>query len=301
MHRTDRGWIFSTSNTQDTSCEGDTTSLSIQQSANEPPRLVSVASGAILFDPNPTLASVDLGHVAPIEWKDAGGNSFVGRIFYPPAFDSSRRYPLVIQTHWEQRDPTFFTLDGESAAGYAGQFLAAHGVLVVQIPDISNSFREENEDNLRMMEGIVDTLSVQSHVDTSRMAIQAWSRTGMHVRYQLLHSRYKFVVAAFVDSMRMSYLQWVLGQNAYGGLEQSMFEKFYGVAPVGDDLKAWMPESLEMSMNRVDTAIREMVFQPEEVIICMEAYAAAKKLKKPYELVYLPEASYILGSTIRSY
>jgi dipeptidyl aminopeptidase/acylaminoacyl peptidase len=288
VRNTGGAWRFSKSNHE--SCEGDTSAVSIQQSANEPPRLVS-AKGVTLFDPNPSLSSVELGRVAPIEWKDSTGRTFAGRIFYPPDYDAKRRYPLTIQTHGGG-DPTRFTLDGESAAGYAGQYLASHGILVVQIPEINRTLREENSDNLHMIECLIDTLLAQGHIDTTRMAIQAWSRTGMHVRYLLLHSRYKFVAAAFVDSMRMSYVQWVLGQNAYGGQEQAMFEDFYGVAPVGDGLKAWIPDSLEMSMNHVGTAIREAVFQPEEVIICMEAYAVARKLGRPYELVYLPLASH---------
>src|SRR6185312_11905968 len=83
--------------------ESDTPKLQVQvrQTLNDPPTLVAKLERktAVIWDPNPQLANVQLAAVGIYQWKDSEGRSWRGGLFKPTNYQRGGRYPLVIQTH----------------------------------------------------------------------------------------------------------------------------------------------------------------------------------------------------------
>lgn len=74
--------------------------ICLRETSLEPRHLARIAlgSGRIekLFDPNPQFASLNLGRVERVHWKNQFGVPFYGDVVYPTDFDSHRNFPLVV-------------------------------------------------------------------------------------------------------------------------------------------------------------------------------------------------------------
>ncbi len=269
--------------------------VTIEQGLNAPPRLAvrKVPSGrrALLLDPNPQFRNLRFARVEEMEWKTAGGETYIGGLYYPLDYASGKRYPLIIQTHGWRRGQ--FSVDGPSSAGYAAQILAGKGFFVAQLPDDGRweGTAEEGPRYMAMHEGVVEYLSDRGFIDTTRMAIQGWSRTGYHVRYTLTFSRHRFAAAAIADGMDASYGQYLsflnIGKEAVGA-----YEAMNGSAPFGGGLQNWIDRATGFNLDKVDTPTRLLTFVPSMLLNNWEWFAGLKYLGKPVELVWLRRAAH---------
>lgn len=135
-----------------------------------------------LTDFNAPIAAMDLGRVESVEWKGPDGFTNDGVVTYPPGFDASRTYPLVLYIHGGPR------ASSKAAFSARAQLLAAQGWIVFE-PNYRGS---DNRGNAFMaaiwndagagpgrdvMSG-VEYLKSRGFVDATRMAVSGWSYGG---------------------------------------------------------------------------------------------------------------------------
>jgi len=135
-----------------------------------------------LTDFNAEIAAMALGRVESVEWKGPDGFVNDGVVTYPPGFDPSRTYPLVLYIHGGPR------ASSKTSFSPRAQLLAAQGWIVFE-PNYRGS---DNRGNAFMaaiwndagagpgrdvMSG-VEYLKSRGFVDATRMAVSGWSYGG---------------------------------------------------------------------------------------------------------------------------
>jgi dipeptidyl aminopeptidase/acylaminoacyl peptidase len=265
-----------------------------EQDMNTPPRLVAVnqKSGEkiLLMDLNPDFRGIRFGHVEEIKFKGKDGATAKGGLYLPSDYAQGHRYPLVIQTHgW---DPQEFWIDGYSTAGYAAQALAGKGFVVAQLP-IAKEFAtpKEGPENMAMFEAVIDDLDRRGLIDRDRIGILGFSRTGYDVRYALAFSKYHMAAAVLADAMEAGYYEYIETANLRGGLNQETYELQNGAAPFGEGLKEWLLRNPSFNLDKVSTPIRELTHGAYH-LGAWEWFAGLKRLGKPIELTWLPDAAH---------
>ena len=260
-----------------------------EQDLNTPPHLVVVdhkTGGKSLFlDLNPQFRSLRFGHVEEITWRGTDGTQARAGLYLPPDFVVGQKYPLVIQTHGWSSDQ--FSIDGLSTAGYAAQVLAGKEFVVAQVglaEDLDSTF--EGPRNMAMFEGLIDALDSRRLVDRNRVGLLGWSRTGYHVRYTLAFCNYPVTAAVVVDGMDGGYWQY-LAEGAFAG---NTFEAQNGAAPFGRGLHAWLDHAPSFNLDRVHTPVRLLGFGPYWFDYSWEWFVGLKRLGKPVEMIWIPDA-----------
>src|SRR5262249_2074699 len=92
--------------------KGEHLRLRVVEAQTEAPRLYAAIGTPerVLFDPNPQVPGVTLGSARLYSWRDNNGIAWDGGLILPPGYSSSRRYPVVIQTHGFSKNE--FLIDG---------------------------------------------------------------------------------------------------------------------------------------------------------------------------------------------
>jgi dipeptidyl aminopeptidase/acylaminoacyl peptidase len=269
-----------------------------RQDMNTPPQLVAArltgGQPVILMDLNPQFAKLRFGHVEEIVWKDAAGNEFKGGLYLPPDFLTGRQYPVVMQAYgWEPYD---FWIDGPSTSGFAAQALAGKGIVVVQLPLASPEALDTVDEGPRekaMREALIDELVKRGLVDRNRVGVMGWSRAGYGVRYTLAFSKYPIAAAVVADGMDGGYWQYLAEGNVRpaGG---SIYEKQVGAPPFGRGLKAWLKNAASFNLDRIHTPMRQLGFGRDWFYYNWEQFVGLRRLGKPVELIWLPQAAHEL-------
>ena len=167
---------------------------------------------------NRELASLELGRVETIRWQNEGFDED-GVLVYPPGFDSSKKYPLVLYIHGGPRSAT--------TTGFAilPQELAANDWIVFQ-PNYRGSDNLGNRYTTAIsndsgagpgrdvMAG-VEAVKKRGSVDADRMAVGGWSYGGYMTSWMIGHYP---VFKAAVSGAAVNNLvdQYVLGDGGLG-------------------------------------------------------------------------------------
>lgn len=283
---------------------GPDCSLGIAEDSNSPPkvefRCVEKRPKAVL-DLNPQLESLALAPVTEFEFLDTDGKVRKAGLFTPPGAKAGDRRPLIIQTHgW---DAGRFSLDGtedyglSSHAGYAAQVLAAKGYYVVQCNTFgptygSVEFSREAEMGARNVDAVIDVLSKRGIVDTSRLGILGWSRSGVEVRAALVRSKYNFKAAVLVDSESKSYMEYLTAEN-HIEFHQRDLEAMNGASPVGRaEIAKYIASSDIYSIRHPFAAVKLFAFGPLSLLWVWEDYVVYKHNGADVSLIYLPNADH---------
>ena len=277
----------------------DPLEITIEQSMNNPPRIVAVDPIAekhlSLLNLNPNFQELDFAKVEEIEFKDSEGHRVKGGLYYPLHYEPGKRYPLVIQTHEWYRDR--FLIDGPYPTAFAAQPLAAKGIMVLQAeyfedqdPDwfskVVNTPKEISR-YVSAYEGGVDYLDEKGLIDRNRVGIIGFSRTCLYVKYALTHSRHRFAAASINDGIDGGYFQYIaFSTNVNIPME---FEEFNGGPPFGQSLKSWMKRSPSFNLDKVQTPVRITAENPDVVLFEWEWFAALRRLGKPVEMITMQD------------
>jgi len=254
----------------------------VDEAFDRPPRLVA-RGGAVLLDPNPQLASIDLGTVRLERWTDVRGE-WKALLALPPGFDPGRRYPLVIQTHGMQLD-RFFT-DGVFTTGNPGRALAARGVVVLQMPNLPAKYltMEDGAWNLATFASAVEHLDRAGIIDPKRVGIIGFSFTCWHTMFALTKHPSLFAAAAITDGNQMSYSQYI--DDDTDGFYQKTTDATLGGPPWGN-LGEWAARSPDFNLDKVTAPLLINALERGALLRQWEPYAGLRRLGKPVDLLWL--------------
>jgi dipeptidyl aminopeptidase/acylaminoacyl peptidase len=193
-----------------------------------------------LTDINNSITSVELGKTEMLDWKN---DTFYenGLLTYPPDFDPSRKYPLVLVIHGGPR--------GASLMGFGAQaqLLAAKGWLVFQpnyrgSDHLGNPYQSAIRNDAGagpgrdVMAGI-EVIKQKGIVDSTRMAVSGWSYGGYMTTWMLGHYNiWKAAVAGAAVTDQLD--QQMLGDGAnYRGqnspwVSQQTMDRIHEQSPI---------------------------------------------------------------------
>jgi len=268
-----------------------------EQTLNDPPKIVArhVKTGArfLLLDPNPQFAKIEFGKVEDIQFTIRDGSEVHSGLYLPPDFVSSKKYPLVVQTHGF--DPNGFWIDGSFTTAFAAQALAAKGFLVLQVPDLHkwDETPEEAPNMSDVLERAITAVEKRGILDRGRVGIIGFSRTGLYVNYMITHEGTHFAAAVVADGSDAGYSSYIQFLNT-APYTASDSESIIGGLPWGPTISLWLERSPEFRLAMVETPLLLQPLSPYTLTCQWATYAALRRLGKPVEMLYLPKASHIL-------
>ncbi|MBL6965093.1 MAG: S9 family peptidase [Anaerolineales bacterium] len=238
---------------------------------------------------NPWLQDVNLGSMEEVWFKGRDGNDLQGWILKPPAFDSSQKYPSILEIH------------GGPLAMYAEFFmhefyyLAAQGYVVYfSNPRGGQGYGEThakaiwqdwgNADYADLMSW-TDYVAAQPYIDTQRMGVTGGSYGGYMSLWIIGHTR-RFqaavpqrVVSNFISMWGSSDLNWIFQQVLDNKPPWEDLEKYWKHSPMAYIGNAKTPTLIIHSENDHRCPIE----QGEQ------AFVALKTLGVDAEFVRFPE------------
>ena len=173
-----------------------------------------------LTDVNAAIASLNLGKSEMLNWTN--DNYYEnGLLTYPPDFDASKKYPLVLVIHGGPRGASFLNW------GSQAQLLAAKGWLVFQpnyrgSDNLGNTYQRAITNDAGagpgrdVMAGMA-VIKARGIVDTTRMAVSGWSYGGYMTSWMLGHYNiWKVAVAGAAVTDQLDQQMLGDGANARG-------------------------------------------------------------------------------------
>lgn len=169
-----------------------------------------------LTDVNAATAALALGKTEMLEWTN---DKFYenGTLTYPPDFDPSQKYPLVLVIHGGPRGASLLNF------GAQAQLLAAKGWLVFQpnyrgSDHLGNTYQRAIQNDAGAGPGRdviagIEVIRNKGIVDTTRMAVSGWSYGGYMTTWMLGHYNiWKAAVAGAAVTDQLD--QQMLGDGA---------------------------------------------------------------------------------------
>src|SRR5713226_2095547 len=164
------------------SIEGEAKHLEalVKEGLDQPPLLVAKnkETSRVIWDPNPQLDKIELGHASVYKWKDKEGRVWEGGLYEPVGYQPGHRYPLVIQTHGFQE--SLFRPSGLYPTGSAARSLAAAEIFVLQVGEGKNcSVQTPSEAPCAVAgyESAVEQLASEGKIDPEKIGIIGFSRS----------------------------------------------------------------------------------------------------------------------------
>jgi dipeptidyl aminopeptidase/acylaminoacyl peptidase len=281
-------------------------SIAVHQSLNEPPVLTAtdVATGKSkkIWDPNPQLAKINLGEATVYHWHDKAGHEWTGGLIKPPDYAPGHPYPLVIQTHGF--NPKEFLTDGIYPTANAGRALAAHGIVVLQIGEISDAFSTPEEaevDGRAGYQSAIEQLAADGIVDPHRVGIIGFSRAGWYVLDSLIHAPKSFVAATLAESTSESFFEYLINADYMGPQRAKGIADGIGSEPFGEGLKKWLIDSPGFNTDKICAPILFEENNPVALIYSWDIYAALRSQGKPVELLYIRNGEHVLTKPLERF
>lgn len=258
-----------------------------------PPELVAVtARGSVrLLALGDELRRVPLGRAELFDWSDASGRRWKGTLLLPPT-ERKGQLPLVIQTHGH--DPGEFLVDGPqgAAAAFAAQAFANAGFAVLQIGERRDAFHRPEEAAIHAAGYVaaVDALAARGVVDSARVGLIGWSRTGFYVQEAITSFPDRFAAAIVADASSRGYFNYLLFQN-YTSIITSDFEVMNGGVPVGQGLAEWVKRDPVFNVERIRTPLKIELYQ-DEGLAWWDSFVLLRKLGSPVEFVRMAKSAH---------
>jgi dipeptidyl aminopeptidase/acylaminoacyl peptidase len=223
------------------------------------------------------LTGTRIGEVEELWYTSSGGAKVQGWVVKPPAFDPSRKYPLILEIHGGPHG----TYTG--AFNYSFQNFAANGFVVLYTNPrgstgygsafgnaIMHAYPSVDYDDL--MAG-VDTVIGRGYVDTKRMYVGGCSGGGVLSSWVIGHTD-RFAAAA----VRCPVIDWLsfAGQTDIPMFTYNFFEK-----PFWEDPLPWLKQSSLMYVGKVKTPTMVMtgVLDMRTPMPQSEEYYSALKMR----------------------
>ena len=206
--------------------------LYVMASLDAAPRQLTLLNDAVV-------ASMQLGRTEPVTWKFEGFDED-GVVTYPPDFDATKKYPLVLYIHGGPRSAStvsFATIP---------QSLAAKGWVVFQpnyrgSDNLGNTYTRAIRDDAGAGPGRdviagVEVLKKRGFIDENRIAVGGWSYGGYMTSWMIGH--YPIFKAAVSGAAVNNLLdEYALSDSSLGR------RLTWGSPFVGDNMKKYVEQS----------------------------------------------------------
>ncbi len=223
------------------------------------------------------LQGIQLAKVDEVTYSSTGNTKVMGWIYKPPAFDASKKYPLILEIHggpfgnynvgfnymfqnFAANGFVVLVTNPRGSTGYGGAF--ANG--------IDHNYPGVDYDDL--MAG-VDTVVGRGYVDTSRMYVSGCSGGGVLSSWVIGHTD-RFAAAA----VRCPVIDWL---SFAGHTDIPLFTYSFFKKPFWEDPSDWLSHSSLMSVGKVTTPTLLMtgVLDRRTPMPQTEEYYAALKMR----------------------
>lgn len=271
--------------------------LEIAQDLNSPPevRATSLSTGRsrIITDLNPQMRDIDLGHAEVLSWTTSEGRTVSGGLIKPLQYQRGIRYPLVIQTHGF--DENIFLMDGpsNSPSGFAARALAAAGIAVLQVPDVTSKGTWEGlVGQMQVYRSAIEKLDEMGLVDPARVGMHGWSNTGYYVQHAITFSDLDLAAASVSDADNISVLHYAMYFNAgYPGMLN--LERLVGAPLWGEDgRRLWTERNPLLHLDRVKTPLKIEMYG-RTLPGWWDTYALLRRHERPVEYIYFPDGDHV--------
>jgi dipeptidyl aminopeptidase/acylaminoacyl peptidase len=223
------------------------------------------------------LAGKQLAKTEEIWYTSTGGTKVQGWVVRPPAFDPSKKYPLILEIHGGP-----FSMYSV-AFNYMFQNFAANNYVVLYTnPRGSTGYGSAFSDGINhnypgpdyddLMAG-VDTVVAKGYIDQSRMYVSGCSGGGVLSSWVIGHSN-RFAAAA----VRCPVIDWL---SFAGHTDIPLFTYSFFAKPFWEDPQPWLQHSSLMYVGSVTTPTLLMtgVLDRRTPMPQTEEYYAALKMR----------------------
>jgi len=264
--------------------------LTVVQDLNRAPvfagRLSPDGEVAVVWDPNPQLASIRLGRASVYQWSDSAGNLHKGILVLPDDYKIGTRYPLVLQTHGYE--PSKFFADGIYTTGSGGRALVGKEIAVLQVDESPHVFSpQEGPAQTDVFRSAIRRLTDDGLVDPKRVGVIGFSFTVFHTLYALTHAPDLFAAATITDGNDLSYwlyLTWTDIPFAQNGAEATNG----GVKPFGKEgLQKWAESAPGFNLDQVRAPLLISCLEKGSLVATWDIYGGLRTQGKPVEMVWL--------------
>jgi hypothetical protein len=149
-----------------------------------------------------------------------------------------------------------------------------------------------------LWESALKVLDEQGLIDSSRVGIIGFSRTGWYAEYILAHSKVHYRAATVADNV-----QYSLGEYWMNPGWMKTIDLTYGGPPYGTTLKNWLDYSVSFNLDKIHTPLlmEQMGYgtpydkvdaPPLSLALSFEVFSGLNRLNKPVELYYYPNESH---------
>jgi dipeptidyl aminopeptidase/acylaminoacyl peptidase len=254
-----------------------------------------------VYDPNPEFASLQLGSVERLTWRNALGLPAWGDLVLPPGHLAGEKLPMiVVQYHSDG------FLRGGTGDEYPILALAARGFAVLSVEDPPTfaaafpNLKTWDEINAANMKDWAERRSVLSSiltgvslvvergiVDPKRIGITGLSDGASSARFALINSR--VFSAAAISSCCLEPKTAM----TYGGTAWADYNRKMGYPPATQDAPAfWQPYSMALNAKEMDAPLL-MQLADEESLLALETFTALRENDKPVEMYIYPQEHHI--------
>lgn len=258
--------------------------------AGKQPRVLTALSDNLL-------GARELGRVEELTWKSpADGREIQGWLVYPPGYDASKQYPLVLEIHGGPHTdygPRFAPeIQLYAARGYAVLFTnprgsTSYGQEFAQL--IHHNYPSEDYDDLM---GGVDAALARASIDPKRLYVTGGSGGGVLTAWTVGHTD-RFA-AAVVAKPVINWYSFVLTADAYG-----YFSQYWFPGKPWDYVEHYMKHSPITYVKNVKTPTMVITGVADYRTPMSESeqyYQALKLLKVDTALVRIPGASHSINN-----
>lgn len=281
--------------------------ICLQDGATRPRRLVRLDpdTGATesLFDPNPEFASLSVGTVQRLVWKNGFGFETFGELVLPPNYRNRDKLPLIIVQYEARGFLRGGTGDEYPILAFAGRGFA---VLSVQQPPVFNAslppgnwhdWKEAEPENMRdwrerrsvassVTAGIA-AASALGVVDPKRIGLTGLS-DGTTTAWYLLSNTHLFAATSVSTCCADPKTDQILGGLAWEAERQ----RFGYPAPTDDNPGFWAPVSPSVNAGKITGPVL-MQLADDEYLRALEAFDAFRAKGPPVEMYVFPDEHHI--------
>jgi dipeptidyl aminopeptidase/acylaminoacyl peptidase len=273
----------------------------VWQAPSIPPRpvLVSLADGSIdsLTDINSELASVALGPVRELHWKNEFGAETNGFLILPPPRTSRVPLPLVVMGYGFSGD--FIAQANSVLTTYPAQAFARDGIAVLLFnyprydewegPNFEKGSRAFGYGPLSSIQAIIKQLDTEGVIDPHRVGMMGHSLAGFWVELAITQTDlFRAVEMHNGGTLSEPGTYWQSGSQQIRDAQ----EHIMGGPPYGETLKNYQSYSMTLNASRIRAPVL-MEYDALEAIGAMEYYTALRHYNAPVDFFVYPNDGHV--------